>query len=81
MFGWGEWKEWNEMSKKYLKLIEIGRKFWKNLKECKIAMMRFEKKLRMRENGAFHLKWKGWYLAYDVENGMEEGMKFLKNHP
>ena len=82
VFGWGEWSgmKWNEMSKKYLKLIEIGRKFWKNLKECKIVMMRFVKKLSIGENGAFHLKLEMWYLAYDVWNGMEERMKFFKNH-
>ena len=69
----------NGMSKKYLKLIEIGRKFWKNLKECKIVMMRFEKKLRMGENGAFYFKLKVLYLAHDLRNGTEEKMKFLNN--
>ena len=35
VFGWGEWNgmECNGMSKNTLKLIKIGRKFWKKIEE------------------------------------------------
>ena len=41
-----------------MELIEIGGSFGINVSEGKIAMMRFEKKLGVEENEAFHLKLK-----------------------
>ena len=36
-----------------MKIIEAGGKFWKKSSECKIVMMRFEKKLSIVGNGPF----------------------------
>ena len=69
---------------KWVKLLETnwdGRKgLEKKLSEWKIAMIRFEKKLGVGENGAFHLKLNVWSLEHEVRNETEEGIKFLNNY-
>ena len=68
----------------WVKILEINRDRKKVLKKIEEVQNCYDEIWEEIENGrewAFHLKWKGWYLAYDVGNGMEEGIKFLKNHP
>ena len=55
-----------------MKLIRDGRKVFFKKIECKIAMMRFEKKLGSGEKGAFHQKLKVSSLTQDVRNGIKE---------
>ena len=44
------------MSKNKKIILEIGEKFRKKISDCKIVMMRFEKKLGIDEKGTLHLK-------------------------
>lgn len=62
-----------------MKIVEVGGKFGNKLSECKIVMMRFEKKMSIERNGAFLPKLV--ISSIGGRTGMEERMKLMNICP